>query len=184
LSSLIKLETNQRVVFITDVHGCYEVFKLICDNYYKSDVLFVILGDLVDRGNSSAEIFAVVLSMIIVYQNIIYLRGNHETQAIQTNCDKFKKTISYWNYHDYMTKWDPFNGYKLLKLIYNFFGQLPYVLCIDEVFCIHGGLVEGFKKIDDYKTLKRVRQIYDCEKELQVVWNDPLFFYIPTHTSQ
>ena len=178
--SLIKLETMKRIVFITDVHGCYEVFKLIYDKYYKDDVLFVILGDLIDRGDSSAEIFAVVLSMMIVYKNIIYLRGNHETQSIQTNCGRDKETLSfwiYWNYHDDMKKWNPFESYEkceLLKKIYNFFGQLPYVLYVDGVFCIHGGLVKGFKKIDDYNTLKRVREIYDCKKELQAVWNDPL----------
>jgi len=180
LSSLVKLSTFKKVVFITDIHGCYEGFKLICDKYYKPDVLFVILGDLIDRGDASAEIFAVVLSMIIVYQNVLYLRGNHETQTIQINCSKHKRNLSYWvywNYHDDMKKWDPFKAYKkfkLLKQIYKFFGQLPYTLFVDGIFCIHGGLVKGFKKIDDYKTLERTRQIYNLSKELQAIWNDPL----------
>ncbi len=182
-SSLIKLQTTKKIIFITDIHGCYDSFQLICDNFYRKDHVFVILGDFIDRGIFSAEIFAIVLSMIIVFGNIIYIRGNHETQTLQTCYGSDKKSLSYWifwNYYDelgIMDKWNPFEAYencKLINLIYNFFGQLPYAMIVDGIFCLHGGLVKGFKTINDYTKLIRKREIYDLDNELQVIWNDPL----------
>ncbi len=63
------------VAIIGDIHGCYftlvELYKKIIDSYPNIPVYTV--GDLVDRGNHSCEVFNFILD-----NNIIFAPGNHD----------------------------------------------------------------------------------------------------------
>ncbi len=44
------------LLIIGDIHGCFNTFKTLLDKHWKSDAEILIqLGDLIDRGNFSAE---------------------------------------------------------------------------------------------------------------------------------
>lgn len=76
---------NKRVYAIGDVHGCDILLqealnKIIHDaNQHKDKkLIFIALGDYVDRGNNSKNVIDILLTQMPDYFEIIFLRGNHE----------------------------------------------------------------------------------------------------------
>lgn len=63
------------VAVIGDIHGCYytlaDLYKKIVNSY--PDITVFTVGDLVDRGNHSCEVFNFVIE-----NNIIFTPGNHD----------------------------------------------------------------------------------------------------------
>lgn len=62
---------------ISDIHGCYETFlKLLKQvNFNDNDTLYI-LGDIIDRGNKSYEMYCWVKEHI--NKNVFMIVGNHE----------------------------------------------------------------------------------------------------------
>jgi len=64
-----------RTIVVGDIHGCYdELMELIDKVSLKDDDLLIALGDIVDRGNKSKEVYTYLKNR----PNTIVLMGNHE----------------------------------------------------------------------------------------------------------
>lgn len=65
---------------ISDIHGCYETFMKLINKikFSKNDVLYI-LGDIIDRGPKSYEIF----KWIKQQDNVFMILGNHEDMFIE-----------------------------------------------------------------------------------------------------
>lgn len=161
---------------VSDIHGCYEKFKNLLDMIHfsnDSDTLFV-LGDAIDRGNDSIK----VLKLMMKYDHIVFLMGNHERMAytilkqlenkIALDAEKIKRKhlrmifpICGWWFKD--------GGYKTLKdysklrkrereQVLNYIGDaLPFfqikVNGINYIL-VHAGIADfdPAKELWDYKT--------------------------------
>jgi hypothetical protein len=79
LESPIDLSEYRKVVFIGDIHGCYDTLMQYGDfkNGLQDDVEYIFLGDYLDRGNQNAEVLK-WLSSIKDKPNVCLLEGNHE----------------------------------------------------------------------------------------------------------
>lgn len=75
----IDLSEYRKVVFIGDIHGCYDTLMQYDDfkNGLQDDVEYIFLGDYLDRGNQNAEVLK-WLSSIKDKPNVCLLEGNHE----------------------------------------------------------------------------------------------------------
>lgn len=65
---------------VSDIHGCYEEYLKALEmiNFSDDDTLYI-LGDIIDRGYASMELFKDIISR----KNIISLAGNHEFSALK-----------------------------------------------------------------------------------------------------
>lgn len=75
----IDLSEYRKIVFIGDIHGCYDTLMQYDDfkNGLQDDVEYIFLGDYLDRGNQNAEVLK-WLSSIKDKPNVCLLEGNHE----------------------------------------------------------------------------------------------------------
>ncbi len=110
---------------------------------------FVFLGDYVDRGEHSIEVLCRLFQLKIDHpENIVLLRGNHETSEIN---------ICYGFYHDLD------RDEELFTLVNRTFDRMPVAAVVNgSVFCAHGG-------IGDPVSLDLIEK-EDC---FAYLWNDP-----------
>lgn len=79
LEQPIDLSNYSKIVFIGDIHGCYNTLMQYPDfkEGLKDDVEYIFLGDLIDRGNQNAEVLEFIAS-IKDKPNVCLLEGNHD----------------------------------------------------------------------------------------------------------
>ena len=79
LEKPIDLSNYKKVVFIGDIHGCYDTLMQYPDfkNGLDPEVSYIFTGDYVDRGNQNAETMHFLYS-IMDKPNVCFLEGNHE----------------------------------------------------------------------------------------------------------
>lgn len=89
--ALPSTDSGERIYAIGDVHGRYDLLRLLLDKIEAHSnalpptrslyVLFV--GDLVDRGPQSAEVLAMLYDLQTRTDHVIVLLGNHEEAMLQ-----------------------------------------------------------------------------------------------------
>lgn len=67
----------KKIVFFSDIHGCYSTLMQYFKNGIEDDVAYIFLGDYIDRGNENAETMKFLYS-IMNNKNVCFLEGNHE----------------------------------------------------------------------------------------------------------
>lgn len=79
LEQPIDLSSYSKIVFIGDIHGCYDTLIQYPDfkEGLKDDVEYIFCGDFVDRGNQNAEVLEFIAS-IKDKPNVCLIEGNHE----------------------------------------------------------------------------------------------------------
>ena len=79
LEKPIDLSNYKKIVFIGDIHGCYDTLMQYSDfkEGLKDDTAYIFTGDYVDRGNQNAETMHYLYS-IMDRPNVCFLEGNHE----------------------------------------------------------------------------------------------------------
>lgn len=65
------------VYAISDIHGQFDLFEKLLEDFNPATQQLVLIGDLNDRGPKSKECFLKGKALVETYQ-AIYLRGNHE----------------------------------------------------------------------------------------------------------
>ncbi len=83
------IEVSDPVTIIGDIHGqFYDMLKILSyTDFLKSQVdsahKVIFLGDYVDRGINSVEVTILLIALKINFpNNVILLRGNHESRVI------------------------------------------------------------------------------------------------------
>ena len=146
-----------------DIHGqYYDLLRVFDILSYPPKSKFLFLGDYVDRGKQSLECLLLLLCLKIKYPSKIFLlRGNHESEALNKIYgfyDECKRRISV----------------KCFKKITNLFNILPITALIDEnILCMHGGLSEDLKKLEQLNKIARPTEIPDEGLLCDLVWSDP-----------
>lgn len=83
-----------KLVFIGDIHGCYEPLKNYFNDEPMSDNnLYIFTGDYIDRGIQNKEVLDFLIS-IYKNENVILLTGNHE-KWLSSYCDKGYKEFKF-----------------------------------------------------------------------------------------
>ena len=79
LEQPIDLSEYKKIVFIGDIHGCYDTLMQYPDfkEGLKEDTEYIFLGDYCDRGNQNFEVLQ-FLDKIKDLPNVCLLEGNHE----------------------------------------------------------------------------------------------------------
>ena len=77
LEKPIDLSSYRKIVFIGDIHGCYDTLMQYFKDGLEDDVEYIFLGDYIDRGNQNAAVMNWLYS-IKDRPNVCLLEGNHE----------------------------------------------------------------------------------------------------------
>ena len=137
---------------------------------------YLFLGNYVDRGKNSLEVLCVLLSLKLKHPNQIHLlRGSHEDPVININ-----EGLGYEC--ETVLKEDITQKNSVFAKLNEVFSYLSVAAIIDKkILCIHSGIGENLKKIDQLKSLKKPfiidhQNLTNLEQKLiiDILWSDPV----------
>lgn len=172
-TDILKKEPNvikmkEPVIIVGDIHGQYydliHMFEKVVDsrNLPKTNMLF--LGDYVDRGSYSIEVMIFLYALKINYpQEIVMLRGNHESRAM-TEHFTFREEV--------LKKYD--GDEEIYEAFIESFEALPIAADVNgDYLCMHGGISPELETVDDINKINRFieppLQGFLCD----LLWSDP-----------
>ena len=141
LEQPIDLSAYKKIVFVGDIHGCYDTLMQYPDfkEGLKDDVEYIFLGDYVDRGNQNYEVLK-FLSEIKDKPNVCLLEGNHERwiQCYGNNVPaKSKEFEDKTKVELYSKHYDE----KEARMLYRKFRQFSHFMYHGmEIMACHGGI--------------------------------------------
>lgn len=172
LEKPIDLSDYNKLVFIGDIHGCYDTLTQYEDfksvESLKDDTCYIFCGDYIDRGNQNYEVLA-FLDKIKDKQNVCLLEGNHEKwircfgdkeQAFSKEFEDVTKKELYRNHY----------SEKQARMLYRKIRQMSHILYNGyEILACHGGIptinnsnllfvptIDFISGVGDYKDYKDV----------------------------
>jgi serine/threonine-protein phosphatase PP1 catalytic subunit len=158
---LLKLPAD--IIVVGDLHGNIDdLLRIFTRCGYPPETKYIFLGDYVDRGQNSIEVFLLLVALKVRHPDCIYmLRGNHESESM-TSVYGFRAEVRR----------------RLNKQIFgNFirvFKYLPIAAVIDnKVFCVHGGISKDLHKVDQLLKMKKPDQIPQEGIIADLLWSDP-----------
>jgi len=137
-----------------------EIFQLAGE---IPDTNYVFMGDFVDRGIHSVEVFILLLALKCRYpERITLIRGNHESRQV---------TQVYGFYQECIKK---YGNVQVWRYCTDIFDLLPLASLIDKkVLCVHGGLSPSVSTIDEIRTLDRKQEVPQDGAMSDLMWSDP-----------
>lgn len=155
--------SSKRVVVVGDTHGDYNTSKRAVDSFLgKADTVLLFLGDYIDRGPKQIENVNFLLDLKTRFPEKLFLiRGNHETPTANLNYGFFDLVSSRYSL-------------RLYRKYSELFAQMPYAATLgSNVLCIHGGLPEGLKDLNQLASLPKGEVDPVSPLVMQLLWNDP-----------
>jgi serine/threonine-protein phosphatase PP1 catalytic subunit len=149
---------------VGDIHGqYYDLLTFLRRGGAPPQTAYLFLGDYVDRGRNSVETVALLLALKVRYPSRVWLlRGNHETPEISQMYGFFDECEA------------RFPGAGLFARFTAVFRWLPLAAVISErIFCVHGGLSQDLKSLEELRALRRPLEIPDDGLLADLLWADP-----------
>ncbi|KAG6404241.1 hypothetical protein SASPL_136485 [Salvia splendens] len=169
---------NSPVTVCGDIHGQFhDLMKLFQTGGHVPETNYIFMGDFVDRGYNSLEVFTILLLLKARYPaNITLLRGNHESRQL---------TQVYGFYDECQRKYGNTNAWRYCTDVFDY---LTLSAIIDgTVLCVHGGLSPDIRTIDQVSLIMRFsissgKQIRVIDRNCEIphegpfcdlMWSDP-----------
>ncbi|CAN1177842.1 Phytochrome-associated serine/threonine-protein phosphatase [Linum perenne] len=155
---------NSPVTVCGDIHGQFhDLMKLFQTGGHVPDTNYIFMGDFVDRGYNSLEVFSILLLLKARYPaHITLLRGNHESRQL---------TQVYGFYDECQRKYGNANAWRYCTDVFDY---LTLSAIIDgTVLCVHGGLSPDVRTIDQIRVIDRNCEIPHEGPFCDLMWSDP-----------
>jgi diadenosine tetraphosphatase ApaH/serine/threonine PP2A family protein phosphatase len=152
------------VTICGDIHGQFwDLLELFKTGGEIPDTNYIFMGDYVDRGYHSLEVFSLLMAFKARYPDkVTLLRRNHESRQI---------TQVYGFYDECQQKYGNANVWKYCTQV---FDLLTLSAVVDgSVFCVHGGLSPDVRTIDQIRVIPRQCEIPHEGAFCDLMWSDP-----------
>ncbi len=165
--SLLEIEGNEFYI-VGDIHGdinTLQSLKRIILPRIEYNAKVVFLGDYVDRGGYSFDVITDLLNLYLKFKdNIILLRGNHETLPVNY----------YYGFYNELKKRFGDKGEVLYREFNKLFSQLPIIAIINsKIMAVHGGIPNTTLDVQNLRKLPKGQIEVTDSTLLQLLWNDP-----------
>jgi serine/threonine protein phosphatase 1 len=133
---------NRRLFAIGDIHGCIDSFRELIEYKIgiKNNDKLVLLGDYIDRGNSSKEVVDYIIDLQRKGFDIIPLMGNHEAMLIDSLDNEDLLLTWIFNGGAVTLKSFGIKSLKDLNHVYiDFFRGLQYYFLLNNFLFVHAG---------------------------------------------
>jgi diadenosine tetraphosphatase ApaH/serine/threonine PP2A family protein phosphatase len=140
-----------------------DLIRILHDFGMPPDTKYVVLGDLVDRGDFSVHTVIYLLLLKVLYPNAIYIiRGNHEFEALNKISGLQAEIQSTYGCPD------------LFESLNGVFAVLPFAAVVNrDRLLVHGGIGPNLKTLDQINKIpKPLDELYGGIPDL-LVWSDP-----------
>jgi serine/threonine-protein phosphatase 6 catalytic subunit len=147
-----------------DIHGQFhDLLKLFQTGGEVPETNYVFMGDFVDRGYNSLEVFTLLMLLKVKYPaHGTLLRGTHESRQI---------TQVYGFFDECTRKYGNANAWRWCTDVFDY---LTLAAVIEgRVLCVHGGLSPDVRSIDQIRTVDRVCEIPHEGAFCDLMWSDP-----------
>ncbi|CAK9877962.1 unnamed protein product [Sphagnum jensenii] len=137
--------------------------KLFQTGGHVPSTSYIFMGDFVDRGYNSLEVFTILLLLKARYPgHMTLLRGNHESRQI---------TQVYGFYDECQRKYGNSNAWRYCTDVFDY---LTLSAIIDgRVLCVHGGLSPDIRTVDQIRVIERQCEIPHEGPFCDLMWSDP-----------
>ena len=163
-SNVLKIEKPCYV--FGDTHGQFydliSILDVILEKAIKENCAILFVGDYVDRGVFSCEVFIYLILLKSHFPETIFMtRGNHESLRMTTYFTHKAETLHKYNSEVY-------------KLFCNAFNSLPLCAVIQkQAFCSHGGIGPKIKKVSEINSINRFTEVPYEGTFCDLLWSDP-----------
>lgn len=160
------VEIDGPVRICGDIHGQFpDLIRLFAQGGFPPDSNYLFLGDYVDRGAYQLEVFLLCLSFKARYpNNFIMLRGNHELPHVNEKYG-FREEIC--------TRKGEF-AIIIYEELCKMMNVMPMTALIGgRILCMHGGLSQHLKSLNDLRKMKCPFSSEDDCLENDIMWSDP-----------
>uniref|UniRef100_A0A0K0F5Q6 Serine/threonine-protein phosphatase n=1 Tax=Strongyloides venezuelensis TaxID=75913 RepID=A0A0K0F5Q6_STRVS len=157
------IHTPADITVVGDIHGQFEdLIALLNYNGYPPKSRYLFLGDYVDRGPFSIEVIILLFSLKILYpDDIILLRGNHESRPVNTQYGFLSECKKRYSVH-------------LYDIFQTAFANMPFCGLIEKkILCMHGGISEDLTEFEQFDQIERPCDIPDLGLMADLTWADP-----------
>ncbi|CAO2178686.1 unnamed protein product, partial [Urochloa humidicola] len=155
---------NSPVTVCGDIHGQFhDLMKLFATGGHVPETNYIFMGDFVDRGFNSLEVFTILLLLKARYPaHITLLRGNHESRQL---------TQVYGFYDECQRKYGNANAWRYCTDVFDYLTLSAIIN--GQVLCVHGGLSPDVRTIDQIRTIDRNCEIPHEGPFCDLMWSDP-----------
>lgn len=165
------IQATNPITIVGDIHGQFDdllrIFKKL--GFPNKNNRYLFLGDYVDRGKNSSEVILLLFCFKILYpDDIILLRGNHETEDIS-------KIYGFYDECKRRT------SIKIWKEFQNVFDCMSCAAIVGPdldnplIFCMHGGLSPDLTYVSEINQLQKPTKIPENGILCDLLWSDPHF---------
>lgn len=153
---------DKPVTIIGDLHGqFYDLYNILLRFDFNTDIV-LFLGDYVDRGVFSVEVYLYLLSLKTTYPNNVFLlRGNHESERMTTYFTF--KTECIYKYDESM--YDVF--------VQSFYSLPLAAVVMNSLYCAHGGISPNIEFVHEINSIDRFREPPFTGVYCDILWSDP-----------
>lgn len=150
---------------VGDIHGhVLELLRIFSGFGLPPDTKYLILGDIVDRGDFSVHTATYILTLKCLFPDGVYLlRGNHEFETVNSS-NGFKAEIT-----------ETFGSDGLFEASNSVFSHLPLAARVNgDLLCVHGGLGPQLKTLDQINSIPKPLYTFYGGIADSLVWSDPV----------
>ena len=198
-SSLLRISGN--FVVVGDLHGNYrDLIRILIFNGVPPQTNYLFLGDYVDRGSFSIEVFELLFSMKILFpKNVYLLRGNHEEKETNERYGLYDEIQKVYGENSIPLDNKPEESHFLQSQLINIqevldegeeqekvpsaqeiwermnnvFDYLPLACVLNETtFCVHGGISKHLHSLEDIEKIKLPLTTFS-PLVTDLLWSDP-----------